>query len=133
MVQVRQACHSPLLHVLNLLEANEVTRAWNGLRLTSPTHLAQCILHAITGLVAARTHQIRLSGGGVVPDVESYVQWRREAGVAEMAFALIPYAYGLDFDPELEMEIELREMTGLAGDLISWSTVSSSYILSGYL
>lgn len=63
----------------------------------------------------------------MVPDVESYVQWRREAGVAEMAFALIPYAYGLDFDPELEMEIELREMTGLAGDLISWSTDVYAY------
>jgi hypothetical protein len=66
-----------------------------------------------------------------IPDIETYVNLRRNASGLRMVFHLIEYAGGLDL-PEWESSRVLKQLTDQACDLIAWSEVRAcaKHILS---
>ena len=60
-----------------------------------------------------------------VPDLESYIHFRRDASGCKPCFTLIEYANGLDLPNEVFEEPIVRTLQETANDIVSWSNVSS--------
>lgn len=62
-----------------------------------------------------------------VPDLESYIQFRRDASGCKQCFALIEYANGLDLPDEVFDDSIVRTLQEIANDIVSWSNDIVSY------
>jgi len=59
-----------------------------------------------------------------VPDLDSYIRFRRDASGCKPCFTLIEYANGLDLPDEVFEEPIVRTLQETANDIVSWSNVS---------
>jgi len=59
-----------------------------------------------------------------VPDLDSYIRFRRDASGCKPCFTLIEYANGLDLPDEVFEEPIIRTLQETANDIVSWSNVS---------
>jgi len=68
----------------------------------------------------------------LIPDLDSYIDLRRNLSGLRMLFDLIELAEGLDLPDEVVDEPILRKLSCCAIDIIAWSTVSkcSHYVMS---
>lgn len=58
-----------------------------------------------------------------VPDLDSYIPFRRNASGCKPCFALIEYANGLDLPDEVFEDPIVRTLQEIANDIVSWSNV----------
>lgn len=58
-----------------------------------------------------------------VPDLESYIPFRRDASGCKPCFALIEYANGLDLPDEVFEDPTVCALQEIANDIVSWSNV----------
>lgn len=68
-----------------------------------------------------------------VPDLDSYIRFRRDAGGCKPCFALIEYANGLNLPDEVFQDPVVRELQEIANDIVSWSNVRAFSRCAGYL
>lgn len=61
-----------------------------------------------------------------VPDLDSYIRFRRDASGCKLCFTLIEYANGLNLPDEVFQDSNIRALQEIANDIVSWSNVSSS-------
>ncbi|CDO76822.1 hypothetical protein BN946_scf185033.g19 [Trametes cinnabarina] len=62
---------------------------------------------------------------GVVPDLESYIDLRRDASGAKMLLDMIVYAEGLNIPQYIYEHPALRRLRQDAADIIAWSTAAA--------
>lgn len=60
-----------------------------------------------------------------VPDLDSYIRFRRDASGCKPYFTLIEYANGLNLPDRVFDEPIVRVLQETANDIVSWSNVSS--------
>ena len=65
-----------------------------------------------------------------VPDLDSYIRFRRDASGCKPCFVLIEYANGLNLPDEVFEEPIIRTLQETANDIVSWSNVSPPPIVS---
>ena len=58
-----------------------------------------------------------------VPDLESYIRFRRNASGCKPCFALIEYANGLNLPDKVFQDPTVRRLQQIANDIVSWSNV----------
>jgi hypothetical protein len=58
-----------------------------------------------------------------IPDLETYIDLRRNASGLRMVFHLIEYAGGLDLPERASSHPLLKQLTDQACDIIAWSEV----------
>jgi hypothetical protein len=59
-----------------------------------------------------------------IPDLDSYIRFRRDASGCKPCFALIEYANGLNLPDEVFEEPIIRTLQETVNDIVSWSNVS---------
>ena len=58
-----------------------------------------------------------------VPDMDSYIRFRRDASGCNPCFTLIEYANGLDLSDEVFEDPTIHTLQVTANDIVSWSNV----------
>jgi len=61
-----------------------------------------------------------------VPDMDSYIRFRRDASGCNPCFTLIEYANGLNLPDEVFEDPIIRTLQETANDIVSWSNVGLS-------
>ena len=61
-----------------------------------------------------------------VPDLDSYICFRREASGCKPCFTLIEYANGFDLPDEVFEDPIVCKLQEIASDIVSWSNVRLS-------
>ncbi|KAF7325813.1 Terpene-synth-C domain-containing protein [Mycena kentingensis (nom. inval.)] len=64
---------------------------------------------------------------GIMPDLQSYIELRRDTSGCKPSFALIEYANNLDIPDEVMEHPLLESLTEAANDLVTWSNDIFSY------
>jgi hypothetical protein len=81
-------------------------------------------IHTFDLFFQAITQQAGDRAEDIIPDLESYIELRRDTSGCKPCWALIEYANGLDIPDEV-MAHEVLEVLGeAANDLVTWSNVS---------
>ena len=65
-----------------------------------------------------------------VPDMDSYIRFRRDASGCNPCFTLIEYANGLNLPDEVFEDPTIRTLQETANDIVSWSNVGLSLTTS---
>ena len=65
-----------------------------------------------------------------VPDMDSYVRFRRDASGCKPCFTLIEYANGLDLPDEVFDDPIVCTLQETANDIVSWSNVRLSPVVA---
>lgn len=64
-----------------------------------------------------------------IPNLDSYIHFRRDASGCKPCFTLIEYANGLDLPDKVFDEPIVRTLQETANDIVSWSNVSSPLVV----
>ncbi len=67
--------------------------------------------------------QSRDRANGVIPDLNSYIEVRRDTSGCKPCFQLIEFAGGFDLPDEVVQNHEIQEMEEATNDLVTWSNV----------
>jgi len=59
-----------------------------------------------------------------IPDLDSYIRFRRDSSGCNPCFTLIEYANGLDLPDEVFEDPIVRTLQETTNDIVSWSNVS---------
>ena len=65
-----------------------------------------------------------------IPDMDSYVRFRRDASGCKPCFTLIEYANGLDLPDEIFEDPIVCALQETANDIVSWSNVRFSPVVA---
>ena len=65
-----------------------------------------------------------------VPDLESYIHFRRDASGCKSCFTLIEYANGLNLPDKIFEDPVICTLQETANDIVSWSNVGLSSVVS---
>ncbi|KAF8348784.1 isoprenoid synthase domain-containing protein [Amanita rubescens] len=76
---------------------------------------------------AAVARQVEAKMQGYVPDLESYVEMRRDTGCCKPCFQLIEYVGGLTLPDEVTEDPIIQSLEEAANDFITWSNDLYSY------
>lgn len=87
-------------------------------------------IHTFDLFFQAITQQAGDRDDGAIPDLESYIELRRDTSGCKPCWALIEYANGLDIPDDVMAHEVLEELGEAANDLVTWSNVS--HILLSY-
>ena len=95
---------------------------FGALSATSGRHCARRFFDAMEVYFDAQCLEADSKG---VPDMDSYVRFRRNASGCNPCFTLIEYANGLDLPDEVFEDPTVRMLQETANDIVSWSNVRS--------
>ena len=102
---------------------------WRRLTPTASRGMKERFIHTFDLFFQAITQQAGDRAEGIVPDLESYIELRRDTSGCKPCWALIEYANGLDIPDEVMAHEVLEELGEAANDLVTWSNVSDSILL----
>lgn len=86
---------------------------------------------AVNSFRAAQLQVVINHSKNAVPDLEAYIELRRDASGLKMVFDLIELAEGLELPDEDGEEGEaIRRLKQCAADIIAWSLVSNTFELN---
>lgn len=71
-------------------------------------------------------------GGEVVPDLESYIDMRRDTSGCKPVFDLIEYALGFELPEEVVDHPVIKALNQGANDLVTWSNVRRRHTPHSY-
>ena len=81
-------------------------------------------IHTFDLFFLAITQQAGDRSEGMIPDLESYIELRRDTSGCKPCWALIEYANGLDIPDDVMAHEVVEELGEAANDLVTWSNVS---------
>ena len=81
-------------------------------------------IHTFDLFFRAITQQAADRRAGVIPDLESYIELRRDTSGCKPCWALIEYANGLNIPDDIMSHPIIETLGEAANDLVTWSNVS---------
>ncbi|KAG6331967.1 hypothetical protein ID866_7121 [Astraeus odoratus] len=94
------------------------------------TASANCISRILRGMdlyFKASEKELEYRATGHIPDIESYVSFRRDLSACFPCFAMLEYAYNIDLPSEVVSHPVIIALEDAVNDLISWSNDIYSY------
>ncbi|KDQ58781.1 hypothetical protein JAAARDRAFT_47108 [Jaapia argillacea MUCL 33604] len=100
---------------------------WGRLTTTSAPGAERRFIETFDAFFLAVYQQAIDRKNGVVPDLESYIDLRRDTSGCRPCWALIEYAYNLDIPDEVMNHPLIQSLGDAANDLVTWSNDIFSY------
>jgi alpha-muurolene/germacrene-A/gamma-muurolene synthase len=72
--------------------------------------------------------QAQARDAGIIPDLESYIDVRRDTSGCKSAFDLIEYSMGIDLPEYVHEHPVIEALKQGSNDLVTWSNVSDYFI-----
>lgn len=80
-------------------------------------------IHSMDLFFKAVARQSLDRANGVIPDLDTYIEVRRDTSGCKPCFQLIEFAGGFDLPDEVVQNREIQEMEEATNDLVTWSNV----------